>query len=152
MHLTEEEKNLKKKYQKLREKRVQLKRLSEKQQSSSSPLQAKREILNPKDAKEAAKKLLSQGKLSIKKVEVKRTGFKRVGQQGNAPETPPPKKRDTKGSESRRSKGEKEVCMHPLYVVHLFYIHLPVSVHSLSTNLFSIYSTICMYVHTYVCT
>lgn len=108
MHLTEEEKNLKKKYQKLREKRVQLKRLSEKQQSSSSPLQAKREILNPKDAKEAAKKLLSQGKLSIKKVEVKRTGFKRVGQQGNAPETPPPKKRDTKGSESRRSKGEKE--------------------------------------------
>ena len=91
---------------------------------------------------------LSQ-KLSIKKVEVKRTGFKRVGQQGNAPETPPPKKRDTKGSESRRSKGEKEVCMHPLYVVHLFYIHLPVSVHSLSTKLFSIYSTVCMYVHMY---
>ncbi|XP_065917072.1 negative elongation factor E-like [Dysidea avara] len=72
-----EEKSLQKKYAKLREKRRLLK-LQEKSASQptvqSSP---KKEPVNPKDAKEAARRLVESGGIVIKKVVPRSHGFKR---------------------------------------------------------------------------
>lgn len=108
--LTPEEKALKKKYAKLLEKRKQLRKATEK--SPQSAPKPNKDVLNPKDAKEVAKKLLSSGKLTIaKKSPLKKSGFKRVGQQPGqspprkkpnlAPEKAPPPKPKVKAAEQK---------------------------------------------------
>ncbi|XP_064395652.1 uncharacterized protein LOC135342744 [Halichondria panicea] len=92
--LTVEEKNLKKRYAKLLEKRKQLLKSQEKPLLKSSSTKPSGEILSPRDAMAAAKKLLEAGKLKLgKKNPVKKTGFKRVGETPN--DAPPAKKAST---------------------------------------------------------
>lgn len=108
--LTTEEKNLKKRYARLQEKRKLLRKRRKSSNEdgeagpSHSPIkqaQIELEALNPKDAKEAAKKLLMEGKLTIQKQPTRKTGFKRVGE---LPGQVPPAKKVNSGS----SKGSSE--------------------------------------------
>ncbi|CAI8039087.1 hypothetical protein GBAR_LOCUS21739 [Geodia barretti] len=96
--LTTEEKNLKRRYARLQEKRKLLKKRSDKTEKdegdpgpSGLPIKQSptKDGLNPKDAKEVAKKLLMAGKLTIQKQPTRKTGFKRVGElPGQAPSKP----------------------------------------------------------------
>jgi len=89
-YLSPEEKLLKKRYAKLQEKRKLLRKALEKPPTTSSTgKQPQKDLVSPKEAKEAAKKLLVSGKLTIaKKSPVKRSGFKRVGERPGQVTTP----------------------------------------------------------------